>query len=233
MYLTWDEKTITEFADMHIESMYDMGYVFTRIGKGNMQQTRSLRIELKKFELSSENKRILKKTDNLTLTVHDLESGNFEYKWGMAKLAKDFYDRFGEKTFSANKAKELLTKPSKSNFNLLLDYSLGYAICFANKNILHYAYPFYTLSGKVTKNIKDMGLGMMIRAIVWAKENKKKYIYLGSASRPSDTYKLQFSGLEWFTLSDLSRVSSREVEGLGNNGVWNNDTSKLKPLLKA
>src|SRR3989338_1618256 len=213
MYLTWDEKTITEFADMHIESMYDMGYVFTRIGKGNMQQTRSLRIELKKFELSSENKRILKKTDNLTLTVHDLESGNFEYKWGMAKLAKDFYDRFGEKTFSANKAKELLTEPSKSNFNILLDYGKGYVICYASKNILHYAYPFYSLGAQ---GAKDMGLGMMTRAIIWAKESGRKYIYLGSASRPSDTYKLQFSGLEWFTLSDLSRVSSREVEGLGN-----------------
>ncbi len=175
--------------------MYDMGYVFTRLGKGVVDQTRSLRVDLTKFELSSENKRMIKKTEEIPFTIHNLESGEFEYKWGMAKLAKDFYDRFGEKTFSANKAKELLTVPSKSNFNTLLDFGTGYVICYTSKNILHYAYPFYSLSGKATK---DMGLGMMTRAIAWAKESDKKYIYLGSATRPTDTYKLQFSGLEWF-----------------------------------
>ena len=39
---------------------------------------------------------------------------------------------------------------------------------------------------------------MMIRAINFAKESGMKYIYLGSLQRPSDTYKLQFAGLEWF-----------------------------------
>ena len=218
MYLSWDERTVTDLSDANIENMYGMGYLFTRKGKGVMQQTRSLRVDLSKFKLSSENKRILGKIKDLGpvspaggFTIHDLESGDFEYKWGMGKLAKDFYDRFGEKTFSANKAKELLTEPSKSNFNILLDYGKGYVICYASKNILHYAYPFYSLSGETAKS---MGLGMMTRAIVWAQENKKKYIYLGSASRPSDTYKLQFSGLEWF-----------------NNAVWTSDMSELKNQL--
>src|SRR3989344_9157931 len=160
MYLSWDEKTVVDFSDKSVEDMYNTGYLFTRKGKGVMDQTRSLRIDLCKFELSSENKRILKKTEKLPFTIHDLESGDFEYKWGMAKLAKDFYDRFGEKTFSANKAKELLTVPSKSNFNLLLDYGTGYVICYESKNIFHYAYPFYSLSGS---SAKSMGLGMMIR----------------------------------------------------------------------
>lgn len=195
MYLSWDEKTISDFSDKSIEEVYDKGYVFTRIGKGVMQQTRSLRVDLAKFELSSENRRVEKKTSTLVFSTHDLSSGNFEYKWGMGKLAKDFYDRFGEKTFSANKAKELLTIPSKSNFNLLLDYGSGYAICYSSNKILHYAYPFYSLTGP---GAKDTGLGMMLRALTWAKESGMKYVYLGSASRPTDTYKLQFAGLEWF-----------------------------------
>jgi len=218
MYLKWDEKTVTDFADAHIESMYDSGYLFTRLGKGVMDKTRSLRIDLSKFELSSENRRLLKKMMDLRFTIHDLRSGDFEYKWGMGKLAKDFYDRFGEKTFSANKAKELLTVPSKSNFNKLLDYGSGYVICYESKNILHYAYPFYSLGAH---GAKDMGLGMMTRAIIWAKESGRKYIYLGSASRPSDTYKLQFSGLEWF-----DRGSPKQGEG-----GWKNDLTELKQIL--
>ena len=41
-------------------------------------------------------------------------------------------------------------------------------------------------------------MGMMLKAIQHAKDETKQYIYLGSAQRPSDKYKLQFAGLEWF-----------------------------------
>ena len=58
MYLAWNEKTITDFSNKNIESAYNDGYVFTRVGKGNMNQTRILRIDLSKFKLSSENKNV-------------------------------------------------------------------------------------------------------------------------------------------------------------------------------
>ena len=59
--------------------------------------------------------------------------------------------------------------------------------------------------------ISNLGMGMMTKAIVWAKDSGKKYIYLGSFQRPTDTYKLQFSGLEWF-----------------DGRVWKNDLDELK-----
>ena len=55
---------------------------------------------------------------------------------------------------------------------------------------------------------------MMLRAILWAKEINKQYIYLGSAQRPSDTYKLQFEGLEWF-----------------DGKEWQTDLNELKKIL--
>ncbi len=54
----------------------------------------------------------------------------------------------------------------------------------------------------------------MTRAIVWAKENEKKYVYLGSAQRPTDTYKFQFSGTEWF-----------------DGKEWKSDVEELKSVL--
>ena len=45
--------------------MYDNGYAFTRLGRGVMVQTRSVRIDLAKFSLTSENRRILKKNERL------------------------------------------------------------------------------------------------------------------------------------------------------------------------
>ena len=46
--------------------------------------------------------------------------------------------------------------------------------------------------------MSNVGLGMMLRAILHAQEQRKKYIYLGSFQRPTDTYKLQFVGLEYW-----------------------------------
>jgi len=220
MYLKFAEKTITDFSDNNINPLYNEGYVFTRIGKGVMNQTRSLRIDLSKFELTSENRRVLKKTEGLKIQSVTLPYS--QYDWTVGKMAKDFYDtKFGDKTFSANKIKELLTDDKKSNFNTLFSFTvipvktgiqttIGYAICRETNELLHYSYPFYNLE----QSVKDTGLGMMIRTILWAKEHDKKYIYLGSASRPTDTYKLKFKGIEWF---DGKR--------------WSVDLEKLKEIL--
>ena len=123
-------------------------------------------------------------------------------------MAKDFYEiKFGKDVFSANKIKELLT--TQHNFNLLLTYTDGYCICYQNGEILHYSYPFYNLKSKIS----NLGMSMMLKAIIYAKDSGKKYIYLGSAQRPTDTYKLQFEGMEWFDgkewsedLEELKRV---------------------------
>ena len=172
---------------------------------------------------------------------------------GKCKICgKDFYaKKFGDKTFSARKIKELITDEKKSNFNRLFVYtiptvipnppaggeeslskkqtdrdpssakaSLGmtkyvdYCICLETKNILHYCYPFYNLNVK----IPNLGMGMMLKAVVWAEKNNKKYIYLGSAQRQTDTYKLQFAGLEWFdgkewkkNLNELKKILAKNM----------------------
>ncbi len=221
MYLHWNEQTITDFSDSSINALYNEGYVFTRRGKGVMHQTRSLRIDLSKFELSSENRRVLKKTEHMKLISSSLPFQN--YHWSIGKMGHDFYEnKFGHGTFSANKIKELLTDADKSNFNRVLVYKIhadktGYCIALETNEILHYSYPFYELVAR-TSDVSNIGMGMMLRAILWSKEGhvkpdghvaSKKYIYLGSAQRPTDTYKLQFDGIEWF---DGKSWSSNLVE---------------------
>lgn len=217
-YLSWDEKIIDDFSDINTSSMYERGFVFTRLGRGAMTQTRSVRIDLNKFELSSENRRVLRKTENIELNIIPLPHP--DYDWRIAKMGFDFYtNKFGKGTFSANKIKEILTS-NKSNFNALLEYKLngndsdravGYAICFENNNCLHYAYPFYNLDTETP----NLGIGMMTKAIVWAKEKNKKFVYLGSAQNPSAIYKTQFSGFEWFDRKN-----------------WQSDIEELKKLLQ-
>ena len=214
-YLHWDKKTITDFAPKSVQKMYTDGWVFTRIGRGVMHQTRSLRIDLSKFELTSENRRILKKLQCIDLMSAKLPYNN--YSWIVGKMAKDFYEKkFGANIMTANKIRELVTDADMSNFNTLLIYcGQGYCISYVDDAILHYSYPFYDLA----RSTKDMGMGMMIQAIVHAKESGLNYIYLGSLQRPGDVYKLQFRGIEWFD------------GGLGKVGTWRTDTEEIKKIL--
>lgn len=215
-YLSWDEKKIDDFDSGTIEEMYDRGYVFGRVERGLMHRTRSFRVDLSKFEPSSENRRILRKAEHLALGVENIP---FEgYSWKIGKLAKDFYEKFGDHVFTANKIREILTVEDKTNFNRLLIYRdtrdqsiVGYVIVQKTDHILHYSYPFYVEDPREPSR----GLAMMTMAIIWAKELGKHYIYLGSLSRPSDTYKLQFKGGEWF---DGER--------------WQTDIAPLKEILK-
>lgn len=229
-YLHWNQQTITDFSAENVERMYADGYVFTRLGKGVMHQTRSARIDLSKFELSSENRRILKKCENLDITSIPLPLSKGEserglsYDWQIGKMAKDFY-KLRNADFSANKVKELITDPKKSNFNSLLIYSgqttvnefMGYVIGFETKNIFHYSYPFYDLALP-----RDTGLGMMLLAIQRSKSEGQKFFYLGSLQRPSDSYKLQFAGFEWFTPSNTEGFDGKE---------WQTDIEKAKQIL--
>jgi arginyl-tRNA--protein-N-Asp/Glu arginylyltransferase len=252
-YLSWKEENILTPeggmpSEKIISDMYARGFVFTRIGKGIMQQTRAVRIDLAQFELSSENRRILKKISTVaegTEGIHYSKNENVakndqklvifdkvvekeialplattDYHWSMAKMAKDFYEKkFGAGIMSAAKIKEMLTDSKKSNFNSLLTFSdVGWAICYKNSALLHYSYPFYDLANPAMP--KDMGLGMMTLAIEHAKKAGLRYIYLGSLQRPGDIYKLQFKGLEWFD------------GGPDGEDVWQTNIEKAREILK-
>lgn len=217
-YLNWDTKIVDKLSPEGVSQMYDQGYVFTRVGKGVMNKTRSFRIRMSDFDMSSENRRIARKNEHLALTARALPLPPSEYSWEIGKLAKDFYEAHGA-DFSANKVKELLTDGIESNFNTLLTYTdtrtgkpVGYAICHVGGGILHYSYPFY----ESDPSEPSRGLGMMIAAIEWAKAQDLTHAYLGSLQRPSDTYKLQFKGGEWF-----------------DGETWQWDTTPLRDILTA
>lgn len=216
MYKSFNQQTITDFSSSIIEGAYNEGFVFTRIGKGVMNQVQSLRINLEDFEFNSENRRILRKVENLKMEVAQLPLDSTSYDYRIHKIGKDFYfTKNNKEVFSAAKIKELVTNSDKSNFNALLKFSindeiLGYTICYKSENILHYSYPFYDLENEVP----NLGMGMIIRAVEYARDSNLKYFYLGSISTPKSLYKLQFNNMEYF-------------DGKG----WSTDFEHLKTLV--
>lgn len=196
-YLHLDRQTVSEEA---YEDYYNEGYVLTRLGKGVMDKTRSLRIKLQDFRFNSENRRILKKTEGLTLTHHLLPLDT--YSWEIHKMGKNFYtQKFGEATMSASKIKELFQNQQISNMNSVFSYTykgkkLGYALCYVGSEMRHYAYPFYDLS--IAQENPNVGMGMILKAIEHTVKNHRDYFYLGSVTTEASLYKLQFRGIEWF-----------------------------------
>jgi arginine-tRNA-protein transferase len=203
-YLVWNEQHISPQDAAAATQAYAHGYVYVRPAHMLMQQTRSVRINLEQFSDSSENRRILRKMNEAGVVMQTCRLPYADYDWTIGKLGKDFYSsKFGDGTFSANKIKSLLTEPETNNFNRVLVFSapnesgeltrVGYVICYETETMLHYSFPFYE------DGIKNLGIGMMTMAITEAKQQaQKEFVYLGSAQRPTDTYKMQFAGFEWF-----------------------------------
>jgi arginyl-tRNA--protein-N-Asp/Glu arginylyltransferase len=194
-----------------IDEIYEKGFLATRIKKNYYYLTRNLRINLQEFSLNSENRRILKKTESLTLENKKLN--DFTFNYSISKLATDFFKtKFNKTIITPQKLKWLFAGEFFTNVLVYKNKNeiIGYCITMETKKTLHYAYPFYK-SELIGTNI---GMSMMIQAIEHAKEKNKKYVYLGTVYTKDSMYKLQFKGIQWF-----------------NGESWNDDIDKLKSLI--
>ena len=192
------EEELIELDPSKIVELYNRGFVLTRKKLGLMQKIRSLRIDLKEFELSSENRRICRINEGVSLVVLDIPLKD-NYDWKIHAMGAKFYkERFGDNIMSANRIKSIV-KDADCSFNSIIKFSdkdvvVGYAICFIYGKIVHYAYPFY----EPYYISKSLGIGMMTKSIEYFKDKGFDYIYLGSVYDRESLYKLQFKGGEWF-----------------------------------
>ncbi|WKZ31203.1 MAG: GNAT family N-acetyltransferase [Candidatus Dojkabacteria bacterium] len=197
-----------------VESMYEQGFLQTRIEKEYYYLARGVRIKLEDFELNSENRRILRKTEYMEMAIASLR--DFEYDHTIGKFAKDYYDsRFGPKTLSPQKMKWIFTSGAFTDVLIFRDKSngeiIGYCPVLMTNEIMHYAYPFFQLSYME----KNLGIGMMTAAIQYAQEKGLKYVYLGTCYSEQALYKTQFDGVQWF-----------------DGETWSDDLEQLKQLCR-
>ncbi|MBN2015861.1 hypothetical protein JW766_03430 [Candidatus Dojkabacteria bacterium] len=213
-YFPYQVYLVKEELDK-IDKIYSLGFLPSRMRLNLFYLARSLRVNLTNFKPSSENRRISRKTEYLTMKVLDLSE--FEYHYSIGKMGKDFYkERFGEGTMSAFRIKWLFTKGACSHVLVFTDKQkenlvIGYCPVIKTEKILHYAYPFYDLS----YFDKNCGMGMMLKAIQWAQEKGLNYAYLGTCYTEASLYKTQFEGCEYFT-----------------GFSWSDNLARLKELVK-
>lgn len=196
------------------EKIYNNGFLPIRSLRDVYYLSRNIRIDLNKFEISSENRRILRKTENFESDLIPLSE--FTYTAEIQKFCKDYAEqKLGKGLFPTAAIKLIFTNRV---FNYVFVFKeittqkvVGYAICFISGNLLQYTYAFYDL-----EYLKDnLGARMILEAIIWANKSNKKYAYLGTGYEESALYKTEFKGVEFF-----------------NGFRWSEDLEELKKLIK-
>lgn len=200
-----------------IGKIYDAGFLPIRNKPGVYYLSRNVRVDLEKFSLSSENKRILNKTVSFEYQLMSL--GEFEYSPSVQKFCKIYMDsRFGRGQITATGIRNIFQKGVYNHVFVWRKKGetrpVGYAVCFINETLLQYAHAFYDLS----ETGVHIGIRMILQSVLWAHENKLKHAYLGTVYNESAlSYKTEFTGVEFFNgfswsanLVELKRLVARE-----------------------
>ncbi|NOZ62886.1 MAG: hypothetical protein GXO74_14595 [Calditrichaeota bacterium] len=160
--------------------------------------TRHIRIDLKKFSRSSENRRILRKGDDIAFKL--LKREEFDYTDEWREFCKYYADiKFGKDVMSYPRLESLFN--SKIINHILLftdtkkDKDIGIVtLYFEEKNLAYYYYSFYDLS----YYRRNLGMFMMTSAVDYFSKLGFEHIYLGTCYSRNALYKTQFSGCQFF-----------------------------------
>ncbi|MFA5025265.1 MAG: hypothetical protein WC503_02070 [Candidatus Shapirobacteria bacterium] len=185
--------------DHSIEENYQNGLLPQRNSKHTfyIDENSSSRCNLNLFQLSSENRRIIKKTENFTYKLIPLSE--FLYTPKIQKQLVSWVKELGWE-FPVSSIKTVFINHI---FNYLYEWYdqdkqiCAYSICYIDKNISHIAYVFY--NPKLAHN--DLPIRLSLQLVTDSFNSKLKYCYLGrfNAKTKLGYYKRNFPGFQYFT----------------------------------
>lgn len=184
--------------NLTIEENYERGLLPQRNSKDYFYQDEnfSSRCSLQSFSLSSENRRIINKTQNFSYKKIVLSKFNFDND--TQKNVSDWVKNLGWK-FPTSSIKTVFTDHI---FNYLYIWSdinkkvCAYSICYFDKNFSHIAYVFYDPSYAH----QDLPIRLALQVVIDSAQLKLKYCYLGRFNPETKLgyYKRNFLGFEYY-----------------------------------
>jgi arginyl-tRNA--protein-N-Asp/Glu arginylyltransferase len=176
---------------------------------------RHIRVDLAKFKVSSENRRILRKGAGIEVILVPREKYNYTPE--RRQFFKTYADiKFGKDVMSFERLDGLFASPIISHLLVFTEAKSGGEVGVAtlyieNKELAYYYYAFYDLNYYA----RNLGMFMMTSAAVLFAGRGFKHLYLGTCYSNNALYKTQFAGAEFF------------------NGVcWSSDMGELKFIIK-
>ena len=172
---------------------------------------RNIRVDLKKFTPTSENRRIARKAVGIEARI--VPRGEFEYTPRRREFFKSYADaKFGRDIMTYERLDLLFAAPIISHLLVFTDAEsskeVGVAALYCEgKKMAFYYYAFYDLA----YFNRSLGMHMMTAAATLFAEAQFGHLYLGSCYSENALYKTQFSGAEFF-----------------NGFCWESDLKQLK-----
>jgi len=193
------------------DALLAQGFLPTRFKIGLWYLARSCRVNLPNFEESSENRRIVKNTEQFASTVTHakefaLEPEHFAliHTFCNEVIGTDFSESSIKRIFSSHLCSKVIEWHDA-------DRLVGVSPVLETNEAIFYWYgfldPAYSKSG--------LGMRMMLEAVMQAKEAGKQFGYVGTIYTKSSLYKTNLKGFEFFN-------------GLG----WSDNEDELKYLLE-
>lgn len=178
----------------NIQINYNLGLLPQRNNKDLWYLDTSSRANLSYFQISSENRRIINKTQDFSYEFQSLSTFKYNssvqkniFHW-IKKLKWDFPISSVKKIFNDHLFNSIYVWKNKD------EQVVAYLICYFSTEISHAAYVFYN----PIFSHKDLPIRLVIQTIIDSHNKDLKYCYLGRFSKEIGYYKRNMPGFEYF-----------------------------------
>jgi arginyl-tRNA--protein-N-Asp/Glu arginylyltransferase len=191
---------------------------------------RHVRIDLRKFQPSSENRRILRKGEGIRVTL--IPRQQFSYTPEKRQFYKAYADiKFGKDVMSFERLDSLFNSKIISHLLVFIDTrtdaEIGVATLYLqDKELAYYYYAFYDMD----HSNRNLGMFMMTSAVSFFAEKGFRHLYLGTCYSRNALYKTQFAGAEFFNgfrwvgnVEELKHILRRENQDMGQHLLESED----------
>lgn len=176
---------------------------------------RQVRIDLRQFTPSSENRRIFRKCKGIDFTL--MPRAQFDYSEAWRDFCKNYADiKFGKDVMTYRRLDSLFE--SKIITHLLVytdtdtEQDIGLVTLYLDEPpMAYYYYAFYDLN----YYRRNLGMYMMTSAVDYFAGQNIQHLYLGSCYSRNALYKTQFAGAQFF-----------------NGFTWSENLKELKYLIQ-
>jgi len=200
--------------------LFDAGFLPSGRRLDRFYLCRQIRVDLRQFHPSSENRRILRKGAGIAATLVP----RADFAWTPAR--REFCARYAERRWgagvmSAARLDALLTSPIVSHLMVFTESGTGTETGLAtlyleDQALAFYSYAFY----EPALLSRNLGMFMMTTAVVEFARRGCRHLYLGTCYAPNALYKTQFAGVEFFNgfrwsacLDELKHLLQRDRPG--------------------
>lgn len=179
-------------------ALFDHGFLPSSRNLDRFYLCRQVRVDLRKFRPSSENRRILRKGNGIAAKM--VSRGEFDYTAARRDFYKNYADiRFGKDVMPFARLDSLFQSPITSHLLVFTDdeseAEVGTVTLYAEPYAaVYYYYAFYDLRYFE----RNLGIFMMTSAVQFFAKAGYEFLYLGSCYQPNALYKTQFAGAQFF-----------------------------------